>query len=269
MPNSNELANKVKNSSHVSTSTHDTGKKSSFEGAKVTGYIPVDMEQNPKYEYGVVNAVGDCLDSGLSPIRIKDGDRLVVHAIPLTEVEIMMSVGKIVCIMLKDGRAFVKQAIFYNAPRGILIVRLLNPIEHRFFVSVSEIKVLFVVDMVIDKEYYNTNIKPIAGKCGALSGELLEIPIQKKTTYLTADNIEALKSIFPDEATYIEHVKTLWVLRELAEKACEIPNKKGLEYDINSPYFRIVKLTNDLIGALLQNNIHFGFSGNEVYHWKI
>ena len=91
----------------------------------------------------------------------------------------------------------------------------------------------------------------------------------EKTTYLTVDNIEALKSIFPDEATYTEHVETLWVLRELAEKASEIPNKKGLEYDMDSPYFRIVKLTNDLIGALLQNNIHFGFSGNEVYHWKI
>lgn len=38
---------------------------------------------------------------------------------------------------------------------------------------------------------------------------------------------------------------------------------------MNSPYFRIVKLTNDLKGALLQNNIHFDFSGNKVYHWKI
>ncbi|RHB34226.1 hypothetical protein DW888_13590 [Bacteroides nordii] len=180
MPKNNEFANKVKNSNHVSTSAHDTGKENPFEGAKVTGYIPVDMEKNPKYKYGVVNAVGDCLDSDLSPIRIKDGDRLVVHAIPLTEVEIMMNIEKIVCIMLKDGRAFIKQAIFYNAPRGILIVRLLNPIEHRFFVPVSDIKALFVVDMVIDKEYYNTNIKPIAGKCGALSGDLVEIPIQKK-----------------------------------------------------------------------------------------
>jgi hypothetical protein len=90
----------------------------------------------------------------------------------------------------------------------------------------------------------------------------------KGYTYLTADNIEMLKRIFPDEVTYIEHVETLWVLRELAEKACEIPNRKGLEYDINSPYFRIVKLTNDLIGALLQNDIHFGFRSNEVYHWK-
>lgn len=116
MPKNNEFANKVKNSSHVSTSAHDTGKESPFEGAKVTGYIPVDMEMNPKYKYGVVNAVGDCLDSELSPIKIKDGDRLVVHSIPLTEVEIMMSVEKIVCIALKDGRCFVKQAIFYNVP---------------------------------------------------------------------------------------------------------------------------------------------------------
>lgn len=74
--------------------------------------------------------------------------------------------------------------------------------------------------------------------------------------------------MFPDEATYIEHMETLWALRGLAEKACEKPNVKGQKYDMSSPYFRIVRLTNDLIGALLQNGIHFGFSGNEVYHWR-
>lgn len=44
------------------------------------------------------------------------------------------------------------------------MAKLLNPIEHRFFVPISEIKALFVVDMVIDKEYYSNNIKPITGK---------------------------------------------------------------------------------------------------------
>lgn len=269
MPKNNEFANKVKNSNHVSTSAHDTGKESPFGGAKVTGYIPVDMEMSPKYEYFVVNAVGNCLDSDLCQTRIKDGDMLVVHQIPMEEWEIMCNVGKVVCFVQENGCCFMKQLVFWDGLSWGMRIKMFIPEEKYFFISLSKIKALFVVDMVIDKEYYNANIKPIACKCGTLSGDLVEIPIQKKTTYLTADNIEALKSIFLDETTYIEHVETLWVLRGLAEKACEIPNKKGLEYDMNSPYFRIVKLTNDLIGALLQNNIHFGFSGNEVYHWKI
>ncbi len=87
-------------------------------------------------------------------------------------------------------------------------------------------------------------------------------------TYLTAHNIELLKRVFPDEATYIKHVETLWVLRELAEKACKLPNRVCISYDRESPYFRIVELSNDLIGALNSKNISFGFNGNEVWHRK-
>lgn len=94
------------------------------------------------------------------------------------------------------------------------------------------------------------------------------IETQKGKTFLTADNIIKLKRIFPDEATYIEYMETLWVLRKLAEKACERPNQEGVRFNVNSPYFRIVRLSNNLIGALLQSGIHFGFTGMEVYHRK-
>ncbi len=269
MPKYNEFANKVKNSSHVSTSTHDTGKENVFADAKVLGTIPEGtFKLNPKYQYCIVNAVGNCLDHELSPIRIKDGDRLLVHEIPLDEFSLLSTVRKVVCIVLTDGRCFVKQMVFYDGISNGIRVRMFNPEEERFFVPIPKIKALFVVDEALSAEYVNQLIKPIAGKCGTLGNDLVEVPAQEKATYLDANSIEALKNIFPDEATYIEHVKTLWALRELAEKACELPNTKGLEYDTNSPYFRIVRLTNDIIGAILQGDHHFAFDGEQIRHFN-
>lgn len=68
--------------------------------------------------------------------------------------------------MLKDGRNFLKQAILYEESKGMIIVRFLNPIENRFFLHISDIKALLVVDMVIDKEYFNKNMRPTTGKQG-------------------------------------------------------------------------------------------------------
>lgn len=248
--------------------TASNGKENPFEGAKVMGYVPVNMEgMNPDYDYCIVTAVGNCLNSNLSPVRIKDSDRLVIHQIPIGEWEIMMNMNKVVCFVLNDGRRFVKQLVFWDGLSWGIRVKMFIPEEKSFFVPLSQIKALFVVDKVLDSEYCKATMKPIAGKCGATDGEL-NIPTQERKTFLTDRNVEALKSTFPDEATYVEHMKTLWALRGLAEKACEKQTSKGVSYDTNSPYFRIVKLTNDLIGALLQNSIHFGCSGKEVYCWK-
>ena len=88
-------------------------------------------------------------------------------------------------------------------------------------------------------------------------------------TYLTEDTIRGLKSIFATEGDYIEHMETLWVLRELSSKAIEFQNEHG-ETCINaqSPHYRIYKLTNDLIGVLLQDGINFISNGYGVQHIK-
>ena len=86
-------------------------------------------------------------------------------------------------------------------------------------------------------------------------------------TYLTETNIALLKRMFVNEQTYIKHMETLWELRNLSLKACE--EKKGAhKYDKSNPIFRLVELSNQLIGALSQENISFGFNGENISHYK-
>lgn len=92
--------------------------------------------------------------------------------------------------------------------------------------------------------------------------------IQSTNTFLTENNIFILKRMFPDEATYIEHMKTLWVLREAAGKCITIQTPQGETYDTSHPYFKILKLTNEFIGALLQSGISFRIENGKVYHFK-
>lgn len=76
--------------------------------------MPVDMEMNPKYEYYIINAVGNCLDSDLCQTRIKDGDKLAVHQIPMEEWEIMCNVGKVVCFVLENRYCFYEAVNFWG-----------------------------------------------------------------------------------------------------------------------------------------------------------
>jgi hypothetical protein len=50
---------------------------------KPTCYIPIRGEK-AGCNYIVVKVKGDCMNSDLSPIRIKDGDYLVMYEIPAT-----------------------------------------------------------------------------------------------------------------------------------------------------------------------------------------
>lgn len=159
MPKNNEFANKVKNSSHVSTSAYDTGKENVFESAKVLGVIPKDVfKLNPEHNYCIVNAVGNCLDHELSPIKIKDGDRLLIHQVSLDMFSLLKTVRKVVCFMLNNGKCFVKQVVYYDVEANGVRVRMFNPEEHRFFIPVSEIKALFIVDKVLSAEYVSSFI---------------------------------------------------------------------------------------------------------------
>lgn len=62
-------------------------------------------------------------------------------------------------------------------------------------------------------------------------------------TYLSQEMIEGLQMVFADEERYREHLKTLWVLREVVGQMLE---KHG---DINH-VSKIFDLTNQLISAI-------------------
>ena len=95
-----------------------------------------------------------------------------------------------------------------------------------------------------------------------------ERAVKNSESYLTEQNIRFLKRMFKDESAYIKYMETLWTLRALTAKACEIPQGEGVCYDKKNPIFRITELTNELIGALLNDSINFSFDGERVNHWK-
>lgn len=83
-----------------------------------------------------------------------------------------------------------------------------------------------------------------------------------KETYLTQENIKGLCHIFKDRDEYIEHMETLIGLREMFLSQCG----DSCDPNTSSPLFRVVRLADELIGALLQDNVHFAFENGFVTH---
>lgn len=79
-----------------------------------------------------------------------------------------------------------------------------------------------------------------------------------KKTFLTEESINNLKRLFEDEQSWIEHMKTLNVMRSLYLESIGGHDNLNME----SPMFRLLKLTNKLIGCLLQGNYYFDDFGN-------
>ena len=138
-------------------------KEDELFGVKATDLVSVDVVKrdiNPKYFYCIVPVKGDCMDSVKSPIRIKDGDYIMIHQIPLTEGEIISNVKKIVCFIMEDGRFFVKQLVFWDGLSWGIRVKMFLPQETIFFVPLDKIKALFVVDHVVSSEYIEAHCIP-------------------------------------------------------------------------------------------------------------
>lgn len=77
-------------------------------------------------------------------------------------------------------------------------------------------------------------------------------------TFLTENSINQLKSLFKDEQSWVEHMKTLNVMRSLY-----LESVGGYDnLNIESPTFRLLQLTNNLIGCLLRDNYYFDNFGN-------
>lgn len=81
---------------------------------------------------------------------------------------------------------------------------------------------------------------------------------ESKKTFLTEDSINGLKRMFEDEQSWVEHMKTLNVMRLLYRE--QIGGHDNLNMD--SPMFRLLKFTNNLIGCLLQGDYYFDDFGN-------
>lgn len=72
----------------------------------------------------------------------------------------------------------------------------------------------------------------------------------ENNTVLTDENIENLKRVFKDDATFVKYMKVLYATRRMSERACKNGNIHNDTVNVDSPYFALFQLTNDLIGAL-------------------
>lgn len=138
-------------------------------GEKARTAVMVDIDQqdlDPRCYYCVIPIEGDCMDNDRSPMRIKDGDCLLIHQIPLREWDIMDNVKKIVCFIMDDGKAYVKQLVFWDGLSWGIVVKMFNPVEQVFFVPLKKIRSLFVVDKVFSPEYIQSNSIPIKHEDG-------------------------------------------------------------------------------------------------------
>lgn len=145
MEKNNVFANKVK----------DTGRENIFANAKITGYIDISpFNLDPQYEYCILPIEGNCLDHELSPIRIKNGDAVAIHEIPLDDISILSTIGKVVCFALSSGGRYVKEAVSYNGIVNSITVRMFNPEVKYYEIPISMIKALFVVDKVLKAEWF-------------------------------------------------------------------------------------------------------------------
>lgn len=71
--------------------------------------------------------------------------------------------------------------------------------------------------------------------------------LEKNDSFLTETDVIRLKHMFHNKDAYMEYLETLWALRKSAANICN--------GNANSPYYRIVKLTNELIGAILHDDV--------------
>jgi len=127
-----------------------------FEGKQPVGYVPMASKLLNLYaQHMIVRNIGDCMNSDLSPIRIKNNDRLVIHAIQKTECDIVSNINKVIVIMFNNGDMYTKQLVCYD--NDCIVVKLFNPCESLWRIPVSEIKSLFVVDCTLSPEYIKQN----------------------------------------------------------------------------------------------------------------
>lgn len=87
----------------------------------------------------------------------------------------------------------------------------------------------------------------------------MEQTLTRSDTFLSGRNIALLKRMFGSEEQWRSYMTTLWKLREVAYKRAE---KSGLAED--TEYYNVFRLSNDLIGALLVDDIDISLRNGRV-----
>ena len=100
----------------------------------------------------LINAVGQCMDSADSPMRIKHGDKLLIHPIEIIDAAITNAVGRMIVFKDMCGRYFTQHLTFADITDGRLYLSSYNP-RRCVAVGLDSIAALFVVDGVFTKEY--------------------------------------------------------------------------------------------------------------------
>ena len=100
----------------------------------------------------LINAVGHCMDSADSPMRIKHGDKLLIHPIEIIDAAITNAVGRMIVFKNRCGRYFTQHLTFADLSEGRLYLTSYNP-QRTVLIDLESITAIYVVDGVFDKEY--------------------------------------------------------------------------------------------------------------------
>lgn len=93
----------------------------------------------------------------------------------------------------------------------------------------------------------------------------METRLTKKETpetFLTDSMLCKLRSMFRDEQSYMYYITTLWNLRDLSIKAAD---PHGDNIPPENPLMKIVTLSNNLLGCLLEGDVDFKKDKNGAY----
>jgi hypothetical protein len=97
---------------------------------------------------------GECLNSDAAPIRVHDGEYVVVHPIELNMWRILDYIGKLVVVRLKSGECLIKELVRYCAFNpDYIILSFFVPTRTQFRVYISQIVGMWVVDEVLPADY--------------------------------------------------------------------------------------------------------------------
>ncbi|MDL2304401.1 hypothetical protein LJC72_03565 [Bacteroides sp. OttesenSCG-928-D19] len=109
----------------------------------------------------IIGVKGDCMNSDLSPMRIRDNDGIIIRRVPITMQELFLALDKVVCFAM-NGEFAIKQLVRYDGIRGIITFQQYNPIRTAS-TTIDNIQALFIVDGVLPEEYLRPYRK--AGGC--------------------------------------------------------------------------------------------------------
>lgn len=125
----------------------NSSKRKDLYGDNPIEYVSVKSTSS-RSDQMVIDVAGDCLNSDKSPMRVRDGDSLLIHE--FQRGELYNNVGKVICFMMEGGNFYVKHLVFFNELDWTITVKMYNPEEREFTIPLKMVKYLFLVDEVLE-----------------------------------------------------------------------------------------------------------------------